>query len=108
MIHMTEKSLNELGDKVDESTKSNVQSAIAELKTVLETDNLEEIKAKTEALTQASHKLAELMYQQASQQGGGAAGAGATGGAAGADTSGAGASKKDDDDVVDADFEEVK
>ena len=113
MIHMTQKSLSELGDKVDAETKANVEREIESLKKALEGDNLDNIKNATEKLTQASHKLAELMYAQASQQGGapggpegggaaGGPGAGAAGGAAG--SSGGG----DDDDVVDADFEEVK
>jgi molecular chaperone DnaK len=107
MIHMTEKTLKELGDKVDADTKANVENEITNLKKVIEGDNLEEIKTATESLTQASHKLAELMYAQASQdqQGGGAGPDDAGQGDAGADSSGAG---KDDDDVVDADFEEVK
>ena len=112
---MTEKSLTELGDKVDAETKAKVEEEIAALKKALEGDDVEEIKAATEKLTAASHKLAELMYSQTSQEqgGAGAAGAGAAGaagaGAAGGD--GGGASQKpkgDDDDVVDADFEEVK
>ncbi|HHL34901.1 MAG TPA: molecular chaperone DnaK [Desulfobulbaceae bacterium] len=116
MIHMTQKSLTELGDKVDAETKANVEREIEGLKKALEGDDVEAIKSATEKLTQASHKLAELMYAQASQQGGpeggaaggpgagaaGGPGAGAAGGAAG--SSGGG----DDDDVVDADFEEVK
>ncbi|MCI5120792.1 MAG: molecular chaperone DnaK, partial [Candidatus Electrothrix sp. AUS4] len=107
MIHMTEKSLKELGDKVDAETKANVEREIENLKKALEGDDLEAIKAATEALTQASHKLAELMYAQASQ---GQGDAGAAGGAAGAGAGAAGGSakKNDDDDVVDADFEEVK
>jgi len=106
MIHMTTKTLKELGDKVDAETKGNVGKEIENVKKVLEGEDVEAIKNATEALTQASHKLAELMYAQAKgQQGGGAGDAGA-GGAAGA---GAGGSKKGkDDDVVDADFEEVK
>ena len=111
MIHMTQKSLTELGDKVDAETKGNVEKEIENLKKALESDDVDTIKAATEALTQASHKLAELMYAQASQDqpggGAGAAGAGAAGaGAAGAGAAGGG--KGDDDDVVDADFEEVK
>jgi molecular chaperone DnaK len=116
MIHMTQKSLTELGDKVDAETKANVEREIENLKKALEGDNLETIKSATEKLTQASHKLAELMYAQASQQGGGDAGGAAGGaGAAGAGGAGAGAAGaagssggNDDDDVVDADFEEVK
>jgi len=109
MIHMAEKSLKELGDKVDADTKGNVEKEIANLKKVMEGDDLDAVKKATEALTQASHKLAELMYAQASKghQGGGtdsgAGGAGGTGTAGGGKKSG-----KDDDDVVDADFEEVK
>ncbi|MDO5674910.1 MAG: molecular chaperone DnaK [bacterium] len=106
MIHMTGKTLQELGDKVDAATKSNVEQEIEKVKAVIEGEDVEAIKSATESLTQASHKLAEMMYAQASQQG--AAGGGAAG--AGAGTSqGAGPGKgKDDDDVVDADFEEVK
>ena len=112
MIHMTQKSLTELGDKVDAETKANVEREIEGLKKALEGDDIEAIKSATEKLTQASHKLAELMYAQASQQGGpeggaaGGPGAGAAG--AGAAGGGAGSAGGDDDDVVDADFEEVK
>ena len=114
MIHMTEKTLTELGDKVDAETKGNVEKEIENLKKALETDDVETIKKATETLTQASHKLAELMYAQASQDQGGAAGAAGAGaaGAAGAGAAGtegaANKGGKDDDDVVDADFEEVK
>jgi molecular chaperone DnaK len=98
MIHMAEKSLKELGDKVDAATKANVEREIEQVKKAMESEDAEAIKAATDALTTASHKLAELMYAQASQGGAPGAGAGAAGG------------KKDkgDDDVVDADFEEVK
>ncbi len=109
LVYATEKSLKEVGDKVDNETKSKVESGIEKLKKALEGDNVEVIKQATEELTQASHKLAEIMYSQASQQqpGGDAAGAGgAAGGAAGA--AGGSSADKDDDDVVDADFEEVK
>ena len=105
LIYATEKSLKEVGDKVDDETKAKVTEGIEKLKKALEGNDLDTIKAASEELTQASHKLAEIMYSQASQDqgaaGAGAAGAGAAGGAAGAD-------KSDDDDVVDADFEEVK
>ncbi|CAK8715078.1 MAG: molecular chaperone DnaK [Candidatus Electronema aureum] len=95
MVHMAEKSLKDLGDKVDASTKGNVENEISKVKKAMESEDAEAIKAATESLTQASHKLAELMYAQASQ-----------GGAPGADAGGK--KGKDDDDVVDADFEEVK
>ena len=101
MIHMTSKSLTELGDKVDAETKGNVEREIENLKKALEGEDVEAIKAATDALTQASHKLAELMYAQAKSEGGAAGDAGATGGQAKK-------GGKDDDDVVDADFEEVK
>ena len=100
LIYATEKSLKDLGDKVDASTRSNVEAAVAELKKSMEGEDAAEIKAKSEALTQVSHKLAEAMYQQAAQSE--QAGAGAQAG----DQSGAAAQA--DDDVVDADFEEVK
>ena len=96
LIYSTEKSIKELGNKLDESTKSEINTAIANLKKALETDNAEEIKRLADELTQASHKLAETMYSQAAQQAGGTEGPEAA----------SGASK--DEDVVDADFEEVK
>ncbi len=97
LIYSTEKAIQEAGDKIDESTKSDINKAIEDLKKAMETDNSEEIKRLTDELTQASHKLAESMYAQASAQ--------SQEGAEGAEP--AGDSKKDDD-VVDADFEEVK
>jgi molecular chaperone DnaK len=103
LIYNTEKSIKDLGDKVDEETKKNVEDAVEPLKKAMEGEDTEEIKRLSEALTQASHKLAEAMYQQASQDGAQQAGPGPEGaGAAGADNPGA------DEDVVDADFEEVK
>jgi molecular chaperone DnaK len=105
MIYATEKSLKDLGDKVDAETKGKVEKEIESLKKLLTGEDTEAIKQGTESLTQASHKLAEIMYSQASAgQGGGPAG----GGAAGGEAAGEGGAKKDDDDVVDADFEEVK
>ena len=95
MVYQTEKALKENEDKIDAETKSGIEAAVAELKTAMEGDDVEAIKAKTEALTQASHKLAEAMYQQQ-----------AAGGEAGAE--GAEQAAPADDDVVDADFEEVK
>ncbi|VBB47619.1 chaperone Hsp70 in DNA biosynthesis/cell division [uncultured Desulfatiglans sp.] len=98
LIYSTEKSIKEVGDKVDESTKADINQAIENLKKAMEGDNVEEIKRLSEALTQSSHKLAEAMYAKASQQQ--AQEAGQEGGAQ------AGGQK--DEDVVDADFEEVK
>jgi len=95
MIYATEKSLKEVGDKADAETKKKVETAIEKVKKSMTSDDPEAIKADVEALTEASHKLAEIMYAQASKEEGGA-GPSASGGA------------KKDDDVVDADFEEVK
>lgn len=101
LVHATEKSLKDLGDKVDADTRSNVEREIENVKKVKDGEDTEAIKSAVDALTQASHKLAELMYQQASQQAPPGDDAGAGGGED--------AKKKgDDDDVVDADFEEVK
>ena len=102
LIYSTEKSIKDLGDKVDSDTKTKVEESIATLRKAMEGEDAAEITRVSEELTQASHKLAEAMYQQASQkeqQAG--AGAESSEQAAG----GAGAA---DEDVVDADFEEVK
>jgi molecular chaperone DnaK len=100
LVHATEKSLKDLADKVDDETKANVQKEIDNVKQVKDGDDIDAIKAAVEALTQASHKLAELMYAQAAKENPDAA--------AGADAGAGDKKKKDDDDVVDADFEEVK
>ena len=101
LIYTTEKSIKDLGDKVDDTTKSKVEEAVAALRKAMEGGDAQEIKRLSEELTQVSHKLAEAMYQQASHKGGDQAGGGA-GGAAG------GGAAEPDEDVVDADFEEVK
>jgi len=101
LIYQTEKSMTELGDKVDAATKSSVTAAVEDLKKALEGEDADDIKKKTDALIQASHKLAEAMYQKASA-GQGGSGAGDD---AGQDAAPGGQA---DDDVVDADFEEVK
>lgn len=96
MIHMSEKSLKDLGEQVESSERAAVESAIKELQEAVKGDNLEAIEKKTEALTEAAGKIAEKAYAQ--QQAAGEAGA------AGAQDTGA----KPKDDVVDAEFEEVK
>ncbi|MGB5992005.1 MAG: molecular chaperone DnaK [Desulfobacterales bacterium] len=103
LIYSTEKSIKDLGDKIDEATKSKVESTIEPLKKAMEGDDTEEIKRLTEEMTQAAHKLAEAMYQQASQAD--AQQQDGAGGAAGQEQDGPSAP---DEDVVDADFEEVK
>ncbi|HID03526.1 MAG TPA: molecular chaperone DnaK, partial [Desulfobacterales bacterium] len=100
LIHASEKSLKDLGDKVDDETKGNVEKEIGNVKKAVEGDDTDSINAAIEELTKASHKLAEIMYAQASQDGPDAGAA--AGGEAG------GAEEQQDDDVVDADFEEVK
>jgi len=99
LIYSTEKSIKEAGDKLDDAAKTDTNNAIENLKKAMEGDDTEEIKRLTEELTQASHKLAEILYQQAGQQ------QEQAGGEAGPETD-AGVSQ--DEDVVDADFEEVK
>ena len=68
LIYSTEKSLNEYGDKISEADRDEVQGAIEKLRETLNGDNIEAIKADTETLTQASHKLAEVMYAQAAAE----------------------------------------
>ncbi|GAB6842204.1 molecular chaperone DnaK [Methylorubrum rhodinum] len=93
LIHATEKSVSEYGDKVSAADKGAIESAITALRTALEGEDAEGIKAKTNDLMQASMKLGEAMY--AASQNEGAPGEGAS----------ASAEKKDD--VIDADFQEV-
>jgi len=94
LVYTTEKSVKEHGDKVDEETRTAIETALEDLKKVMEGDDPEEIKSKTEALATASHKLAEVMYQQAQSE-------------AEAGGEGAADSEAQQDDVVDAEFEEV-
>jgi len=96
MIHATEQSIEEMGDKVEASEKADIDAAIAELQEAVKGDDKEVIEQKTEALTTLSGKLAEKMY----------ADAGAEGAAEGA--SAEAESDANADDVVDAEFEEVK
>jgi molecular chaperone DnaK len=99
LIYTTEKSIKETGDKLDEATKDGINQAIENLKKAMEGEDTEEIKRLTDELTQASHKLAEAMYAQASQQQEQAQGA-----PSGEPEAAAGG----DEEVVDADFEEVQ
>ncbi|GAA5094604.1 molecular chaperone DnaK [Wohlfahrtiimonas larvae] len=95
MIHMSEKSLKDLGEQVDANERAAIESAISELQEAIKGDNLETIQKKTEALTEAAGKVAEKAY--AAQQQAGEAGA----------AQGQNPDNKQDD-VVDAEFEEVK
>jgi molecular chaperone DnaK len=97
LIYSTEKSLKEYGDKVAAADRSAIEQAVSELRAVLDSEDADQIRAKTDALAQASMKLGEAMYR--AQQGGGD-GDGSAGGQAG----GQGAAGEG---VVDAEFEEV-
>jgi len=95
LIHSVQKSMNDLGDGVSESDKTAVESAISELEEAIKNDaDTDEIRAKTQALTTASHSIAESAYRQSAEQSGAEASEQNAGG--------------EDSDVVDADFEEVK
>jgi molecular chaperone DnaK len=93
LIHSTEKSLKDYGDKVTPDEKTAIETAIADLKGVLEGEDAEAIKEKTAALAAASMKLGEAMYKQSQAE---------------AEAKAAGGDQPADDDVVDADFTEVK
>jgi len=101
MVYTTEKSLKELGEKVDPQTRANIESAISDLKAVIDSGDKQIIETKMNALTEASHKLAEQMYSRTAHE------QAAAGGGHGGPGAGAGGAEADDD-VVDADFEEVK
>jgi molecular chaperone DnaK len=94
LVHTTEKALAEHGAKIGEPEKRAIEDAMAAVKEAVKTDNAEDIKAKTNALAQASMKLGEAMYKAAQAAGGEAA------------PGGDGEAKKDDN-VVDAEFSEV-
>jgi molecular chaperone DnaK len=101
LIHATEKSVKELGEKVQEGEKKEIEAAIEALRAAVKEDDKGDIEAKTQKLAELSGKIAERAYAQANEQQ-----AGAAGGGAGAQASGS--AKADDGTVVDADFEEVK
>lgn len=94
LIHSTEKSLKDYGDKVSAEDKASIETALAELKSAAEGEDAEDIKAKTQTLAEVSMKLGQAMYEasQAAEAGEGTE---------------ADATAKADDDVVDADFEEI-
>ena len=104
LIYSTEKSVSELGDKLPEEDKTKIEACTEQLKKSVESDDIEAIKSDIEALSQASHKMAEMLYSQqqetqesqdpedeSDQQ-----------------PDGEEKSGKEDEDIVDADFEEVK
>jgi molecular chaperone DnaK len=93
LIHTTEKALTEHGDKIGTDEKTQIENAIAALKEAIKIGDVEDIKAKTNALGQASMKLGEAMYRAQ--------------GAGGGDTGGDAGGHAQDDNVVDAEFSEV-
>jgi molecular chaperone DnaK len=96
MTHTVRKTLSEAGDKVEDAEKASIESAISDLEEALKTEDVADIQAKTNALMEASHKMAEQMYQEQADEA----------------PTGAGPASGNDapagDDVVDAEFEEVK
>ncbi len=104
LIYSTEKSLKEVGDKLDATARGEVETALADLKRISENGTIAEIKPAIEKLQQASYKMAELLYKAASPNGeaAGAAPEGETAGV-GAQTGGA-----PSEDVIDAEFKEAK
>ena len=98
LIHSAEKTLRDLGDKVEGSERSAIEAAISDLRTTAKTDNKSAIEAKTRTLGELSGKMAERLYAQSGGPEGGPGGPqGPSGG-----------HKPADDGVVDAEFEEVK
>ena len=97
LIHAVKKSLTEHGDKVAADEKSSIESAIKDAEEAIKGSDKAAIEARTKALTEASHKLAEKMYAQQKPGGGGAA-----------PPPEAGNGKSEEGNVVDAEFEEVK
>ena len=104
LIYSTEKSVSELGDKLPEEDKTKIEACTEQLKKSVESDDIEAIKSDIEALSQASHKMAEMLYsQQQEKQEGQDTGDGSDQQSDSEEKSG-----KEDEDIVDADFEEVK
>jgi len=97
MIHATEKSMEELGAELPDEEKNNVEQALQDLKDVLGSDNAEDIKAKTESLSEASMKLGEIAYRKAQEE---AAGDG--------EEEAAEAEVVPEDEVLEADFTDLE
>jgi molecular chaperone DnaK len=103
MIHSVRKTLKEHGEKLNDDEKSKIEEALKEAEEALKSDSKDVIEAKTQALAEVSHKLAEKMYsQEQAQQGQPGAGAGGEAPHQG------GGEKPVEGEVVDAEFEEVK
>ena len=104
LIYSTEKSVSELGDKLPEEDKTKIEACTEQLKKSVESDDIEAIKSDIEALSQASHKMAEMLYsqQQETQE------SQDPGDESVQQPEGEEKSGKEDENIVDADFEEVK
>ena len=89
LIHSVEKSVADAGDKVSGDIKTNVETAIADLRTALEGDNVVDIEAKTQSLTEAAMAVGQAIYEASEAEEGNEDGS------------------EDDDAIVDADFEDV-
>jgi molecular chaperone DnaK len=108
LIYSTEKSLKEVGEKLDAGARGEVETALTELKRASENGTIAEIKPAIERLQQASYKMAELLYQKTAAGTNGAAHDGEAAGA-GAGASGDGAGQPEQpEDVIDAEFKEAK
>ena len=104
LVYSTERTLSEHGSKLGESDRKGVDEALAEAKESLKTEDVDRMKRAQEALSKASHKLAEIMYREAQSQG--QAGAAGEGGQAGAQQTGRPSGPKEGE-VVDAEFEDL-
>ena len=101
LVYQTEKTLGEHAASLDPSAKAEVETALADAKKALESDDAGQIKSAQDTLARASHKLAEAMYSKATK--GGDSGGGGDGQAGPSQEQ-----QKPKDDVVEAEFEEVK
>ncbi len=99
MVYQTEKLLNENREKIPAGDISTIEEALKNTKEAIESNDADRMKSSMEALMTASHKIAEVMYQQQAQQPGGSE--------AGPEAGPQPGSEKKDDDVVDAEFEDV-
>ncbi len=108
LIYSTEKSLKEVGDKLDAGARGEVESALADLKRVSENGTIAEIKPAIERLQQASYKMAELLYQKTTASANGASDGQTAAEGAEAHSENGAASGQPSEDVIDAEFKEAK
>jgi len=104
LIYVTEKTLNDLGDKVPSTERGQITETVEELKSVKDGEDIERIRSLTEKLQQASHALTQQMYQQSAE---GAADGAADGAANGAGPNAEGNTDGGEDDVVEGEFRQV-